>query len=81
MSTKITGFEIVFVPRVSGHVRVLADVPDADAATVAFHQAQDDLYQAGATGELVVLDTSDVRRLVLRTAICSGCGERLPDPV
>jgi hypothetical protein len=71
MSSGFTGFEIVFIAHASGILQILEDAPDEDRATVAFHQAQDDLHQVGAAGELVVLDKSNVHHLVLRTAIRS----------
>lgn len=69
MSAGLTGFEVVFIARASGHLQVLDDVPDADAATIAFQAAQDKLRQAGATGELVLLDKSNTRRLLVREAL------------
>ena len=80
MSSGFTGFEIVFIAHASGLLQVLEDALDEDTATVAFHQAQDDLHQVGAAGELVVLDKSNIPHLVLRTAIRSkSCRQRRQD--
>jgi hypothetical protein len=71
MRAGLMGFEVVFIARASGRLQVLDDVPDADAATIAFHVAQDKLRQVGATGELVLIDKTNTHRLLLREALRS----------
>ncbi len=45
---------------------VLHSVPDADQATIAFHQERERLIQERAVGELVVVQHADATRTLLR---------------
>ena len=65
-------FNIVLAHEDTAAAEVLASVPDAEQATIAFHQARQRLIQERVRGQLAIVQHNQGARLLLREPLTTN---------
>ena len=72
VQSALVRFNIVLAHEDTAAAEVLASVPDAEQATIAFHQARQRLIQERVRGQLAIVQHNQGARLLLREPLTTN---------